>query len=61
VTIVATILIADVMTDVTEDEMVNILNEYDLKSKELCNSQAKANWNVQTDVGNREKERLQVI
>lgn len=60
VALVATILMTDVISAVTEEEMIKILNEYDLKTKELCNAQAKGNWGAQTDVGNTEKERIQV-
>ena len=44
----------------SEEEMRTILNTYDIDSKVFCNAQAKANWDVQTDVGNTEKERKQV-
>ena len=60
VALVATILVADVICTVSEVEMINILNQYDLKTKELCNAQAKGNWNAQTDVGNTDKEKAQV-
>ena len=60
VAFVASVLIADVRSAVTQDEMIGILNTYDLRTKELCNAQAKGNWAAQTDVGNTEKERAQV-
>lgn len=45
---------------ISEDEMKIKLNVYDRESKSYCNSQAKANWDVQTDIGNKEKEQTQV-
>jgi hypothetical protein len=36
----------------TEDDMKAILAEYDRDASLLCNKNAKANWNVQTDVLN---------
>ena len=48
------------MSDV-DDDMIEILEKYDSTSKELCNAQARANWDVQTDVGNKENEVAQVI
>lgn len=44
----------------TEAEMIQRLRTYDDQTKSYCNQQATANWNVQTDVGNTEKEDAQV-
>lgn len=53
-----------ILTSVTsqnvDDEMKSILENYNEESQRLCNVQALANWDVQTDVGNKTKEMAQV-
>jgi hypothetical protein len=41
-----------VTAEITEQQMLEILDEYNEKSQILCNRQAIANWAVQTDIGN---------
>lgn len=48
------------VAELTEQEMQTELNRYDADSMSLCNTQAKASWAVQTDVGNKLKEAEQV-
>jgi hypothetical protein len=57
---IAALAFVGVNAQVTETVMRDLLTAYDLRSKELCNTQAKANWEVQTDNGNATKEAAQV-
>ncbi|KAG5670746.1 hypothetical protein PVAND_000987 [Polypedilum vanderplanki] len=53
------VALVSVNAQLTEEQMLQHLEEYDNKTKLLCNAQAKANWAVQTDVGNLTKEAAQ--
>lgn len=44
----------------TDDEMLIILKDYDHDAALLCNKNAKANWDVQTDVLNQSLQDTQV-
>jgi tRNA G26 N,N-dimethylase Trm1 len=46
------LLIGIAQAQVTENEMIQILTDYDREASQLCNKNVKANWNVQTDVLN---------
>ncbi|KAL7025993.1 hypothetical protein ACKWTF_013731 [Chironomus riparius] len=59
VAFIASILIVDVISAVTQEEMIEKLKTYDEETKKFCNAQAKGNWAAQTDVGNKEKEQAQ--
>lgn len=43
-----------------ESQMKAKLEEYTKEALLLCNKNVKANWNVATDVGNAEKEKVKV-
>lgn len=45
----------------TTEEMIAILDDYDTKSKEICNKNVKANWAVATDQENDALKEDQVI
>lgn len=44
----------------TESQMREKLSQYNTDALKLCNRNVKANWNVATDVGNKEKEKEKV-
>ena len=39
-----------------ENQMRQALNDYNQQAIRLCNRNAKANWGVATDIGNKDKE-----
>jgi tRNA G26 N,N-dimethylase Trm1 len=49
-----------IQAQITQTEMLQILADYDREASELCNKNAKANWNVQTDVLNDDNKAAQV-
>lgn len=44
----------------TEAQMREKLLQYNTDALKLCNRNVKANWNVATDVGNKDKEKEKV-
>ncbi|CRL05281.1 CLUMA_CG018154, isoform A [Clunio marinus] len=44
--------LSSIKAQTTQDDMINILAEYDKNTSALCNQNTKANWDVQTDVLN---------
>jgi hypothetical protein len=53
-------LFANIKAQVNEAQMKQILEDYDKDASKLCNENAKANWDVQTDVLNDDKVKIQV-
>lgn len=46
--------------DLTEAQMEALLVDYTKDASQLCNELSKANWAVQTDVNNQDKQAIQV-
>lgn len=51
---------AQTLTQITEQNIQSLLDEYNLKAVDLCRAVKQASWDVATDVGNKEKETKKV-
>lgn len=63
IALIAVLYLASSLCDaaLTEDQMREKLAQYNKDALNLCNREAKASWNVATDIGNKEKEKEEVI
>lgn len=44
----------------TEQDIRTLVEEYNAKSVDFCNAEVQASWNVNTNVGNKDYEDVQV-